>query len=139
MNDCCNKKMSGANLRDTETRRVLLTILHESTKPLAPPEIVTLCHTAGRNANKTTIYRDLSAMERAGIVQRVIVSDRKQYFELTERGHHHHFICLECNAVEDILLDELDLSKQEASLAQKRGFSVFQHSLEFFGLCKMCQ
>ena len=131
--------MSGADLRDTQTRQVLLGILHESTKPLAPPEIVDLCHKAGRNVNKTTIYRDLSALEKAKIVHRVIVSDRKQYFELTERGHHHHFICLECNEVEDILLDEIDLSRQEVLLARDKGFSVFRHSLEFFGLCKVCK
>lgn len=139
MNECCNEKMIGADLRETETRRVLLGLLHESTKPLAPPEIVALCHKAGRKVNKTTIYRDLSALEQAGIVQRVIVSDRKQYFELTERGHHHHFICLECNEVEDILINESDLSRQETLLADQKGFSVFRHSLEFFGLCKLCK
>lgn len=138
MHDCCAPKLSDAALRDTETRRVLLAILHDSAGPLATPEIVARCHKAGRKANKTTIYRDLAAMEQAGIVYRVIVSDRKQYFELTERGHHHHFICLECDRVEDILLDELDLARQETHLAKERGFSVFRHSLEFFGLCKMC-
>lgn len=130
--------MSDAALRETETRRVLLGILHDSAGPLAAPEIIARCHKAGRKANKTTIYRDLLALERAGIVYRVILSDRKQYFELTERGHHHHFICLECHTVEDILLDERDLERQEALLAEQKGFSVFRHSLEFFGLCKLC-
>lgn len=138
MNDCCRTKLSAAALRDTETRRVLLAILHESVGPLATPEIVARCHKAGRKANKTTVYRDLTVMEQAGIVHRVIVSDRKQYFELTERDHHHHFVCLECHKVEDILLDERDLVKQEVRLAKQRGFSVSRHSLEFFGLCKTC-
>lgn len=138
MNDCCRPKLSDAALRDTETRRVLLSVLHDATGPLATPDIVSQCHKAGRKANKTTIYRDLAAMERAGIVRRVIVSDRKQYFELTERGHHHHFICLECEKVEDILLDEFDLATQEQRLTKENGFSIYRHSLEFFGLCKMC-
>lgn len=138
MHDCCRPKLSAAALRDTETRRVLLALLHDSPGPLSTPEIIDQCHKAGRRANKTTIYRDLAAMERAGIVYRVIVSDRKQYFELTERGHHHHFVCLECDQVEDIFLDELDLAKQEIHLAKQKGFSVIRHSLEFFGLCKMC-
>lgn len=125
-------------MRETATRKVLLQVLHAATAPLSPPDIVKRCHAAGRKANKTTIYRDLSAMEKAGIVHRVIVSDRKQYFELSERGHHHHLICLECDQVEDILLDERDLAQQEAFLAHQKGFSVFRHSLEFFGLCKMC-
>ena len=130
--------MSGAALRSTKTRQALLTALHEAAGPLAPPEIVALCHEAGRKANKTTIYRDLAALERAGIVERVIVSDRKQYFELTERGHHHHFVCLECDTVEDILLDEADFLKQGERLAEQSGFSILRHSVEFFGRCRMC-
>jgi Fe2+ or Zn2+ uptake regulation protein len=41
--------------------------------------------------------------------------------------------------VEDILIDEFDLSRQEALLVEQKGFSVLRHSLEFFGLCKMCK
>ena len=138
MPECCHQKMSRAELRSTETRELLLMLLHEATGPIAPPDIVTLCHEAGRKANKTTIYRDLAALEQAGIVHRVIVSDRKQYFELTERGHHHHLICTECSAVEDVLLDESDFLKQGKSLAKESGFSILRHSLEFFGRCKLC-
>ena len=138
MNDCCRPKLSDAALRETETRRVLLSILHDSSGPLAAPEIVARCHQAGRKANKTTIYRDLTLLEEAGVIHRVIVSDRKQYFELAEREHHHHLVCLGCDAVEDVLLDEVALVRQEARLAKERGFSVSRHSLEFFGLCKAC-
>lgn len=138
MHDCYRLKLSDAALRDTKTRRTLLLVLHGATGPLSTPEIIDRCHRAGRKANKTTIYRDLRRMEESGIVCRVIVSDRKQYFELVERGHHHHLICLECDQIEDIFLDELDLAKQEVQLTQERGFSVFRHSLEFFGICRMC-
>lgn len=138
MHECCQSKLIAATLRETETRRVLLAILHASPRPLAPPEITAQCHQFGRKANKTTIYRDLAALERVGIIHRVIVSDRKQYFELTERGHHHHFICLKCDLVEDIVLDEGDLAEQQTQLAQQKGISVLRHSLEFFGLCKLC-
>ena len=138
MNDCCVKKLSGADLRNTETRAVLLTLLHNAVGPLSPPEIVALCHKAGRKVNKTTIYRDLARLEEAGVVERVIVSDRKQYFELTEKGHHHHFVCMECHQVEDIRIDESEILKQEKALARHNGFSILQHSFEFFGLCKTC-
>ncbi|MFZ1626210.1 MAG: transcriptional repressor [Candidatus Moraniibacteriota bacterium] len=138
MNECCNKKMSIANLRDTETRRVLLALLHNSAKPLAPPEIVSLCHKAGRSVNKTTIYRDLSAMEQAGIVQRVIVSDRKQYFELTERGHHHHLICTSCDQIQDIELEEESVLKRAKDIGKRLGFAISSHAVEFYGVCRTC-
>lgn len=138
MLESCIEKMARSDLRETATRRSVLRILHETAIPLAAPDIVLRCHAAGRPANKTTIYRDLVSLERAGVIRRVILSDRKQHFELTERGHHHHFVCLECDRVEDILVDEHNLEKQATHLAQQKGFSVYRHSLEFFGLCKMC-
>lgn len=139
MDTCCEQKLSKADLRKTETRSVLLALLHEASGPLAPPDIVRLCHKAGRKVNKTTIYRDLATLEGAGIIERVIVSDRKQYFELAERTHHHHFVCLECDRVEDIALDESSFVRQGERLAEESGFSVLRHSLEFFGLCKTCR
>lgn len=130
--------MKNSDLRQTETRRVLLEILHRASGPLAPPEIVVLCHRAGRKANKTTIYRDLAAMERAGVVRKVIVSDRKQYFELTERGHHHHLICTSCDHIQDIELEEEAVLKRAKDIGKRLGFAISSHAVEFYGLCRAC-
>jgi len=139
MNDCCNKKMLDAGLRETETRRILLAILHDSVGPLAPPEIVARCHKAGRKVNKTTVYRDLATMEKAGIIHRVIVSDRTQYFELTERGHHHHFVCTKCEVIRDVVLEEASILSMARNTGKKIGFSISTHAFEFYGRCRTCQ
>lgn len=138
MIDSCSEQLKKSDLRQTETRRILLELLHQAPGPLAPPEIVTLCHQAGRKANKTTIYRDLATMERAGIIRKVIVSDRKQYFELTERGHHHHLICTLCDHIQDIDLDEESVLKRAEQLGDKLGFLIQSHAVEFYGLCRSC-
>lgn len=135
----CLKKLESHRLRRTATRTAILEILHAATSPLSPPAIVERCHEAGRRANKTTIYRDLEAMEQAGIVHRVMVSDRSQYFELTERGEHHHVVCVACDKVEDIVLDDdpAFIKRWERAAADK-GFSVLQSSTRFLGTCKQC-
>ncbi|MFA9262290.1 MAG: Fur family transcriptional regulator [Undibacterium sp.] len=138
MDEYCSQKMSQAELRGTETRRVLLSVLHTAAGPLAPPAIVALCHEAGRKVNKTTIYRDLAMMEKAGIVHRVIVSDRKQYFELTERGHHHHFICTGCEVIQDVDLDENFVLAKAKKAGKRIGFSIVTHAFEFYGRCAEC-
>lgn len=139
MIDTCNEQMKKNDLRQTETRRVLLDILHQASGPLAPPDIVALCHQAGRKANKTTIYRDLTAMEQAGIIRKVIVSDRKQYFELTERGHHHHFVCVGCDSVQDVAIEDAGLLAQAKRLSKRLQFTVEEHTVEFYGHCVSCQ
>ncbi|MGB3072693.1 MAG: Fur family transcriptional regulator [Candidatus Moraniibacteriota bacterium] len=138
MLDTCSEKLAARSLRQTDTRLVLLDILHKATGPLAPPEIVSLCHKAGRKANKTTVYRDLATMEASGIVRKVIVSDRKQYFELTERGHHHHLICMACERIQDIDLEEGVVLKRAAEISQKVGFAISSHAVEFYGHCASC-
>ena len=138
MIDSCSEQLKKSDLRQTETRRVLLELLHQASGPLAPPEIVTLCHQAGRKANKTTIYRDLAAMERAGILRKVIVSDRRQYFELTERGHHHHFICNECEEISDVIIDEKSIMEKATRIGERIGFTIAAHAMEFYGTCRRC-
>lgn len=135
----CLKKLEAKELRPTKNREVILRVLHEAKRPLAPPEVVKECHRLGRQANKTTIYRELEQMEKAGVVQKVMVSDRKQYFELTERDHHHHLVCVKCEKIEDIFLEEHDFEHQTKVLAHEKQFSVLHHSLEIFGFCNTCQ
>ncbi|MFZ1654338.1 MAG: Fur family transcriptional regulator [Candidatus Moraniibacteriota bacterium] len=138
MIDTCSAKLAQNRIRPTETRQVILAILHAAVSPLSPPDIVTRCHAAGRRANKTTIYRDLVRMEGVGVVRKVIVSDRKQYFELTERGHHHHFVCTSCEKIHDVDLEEDAVLKRAKQIGKKSGFMISSHALEFFGRCADC-
>lgn len=139
MLNTCLKQLEAGEYRRTKTREVILTILHEAAGPLSPQVILTACHQAGRKANKTTIYRDLEVMERAGIIRRVMVSDRSQYFELTERGHHHHLVCTSCQMVQDIQINDQGLIRQVNDIGKKLHFVIAEHAVEFYGLCRSCQ
>lgn len=139
MLDTCLKQLEAGEYRRTKTREVILTILHEAAGPLSPQDILAACHMAGRRANKTTIYRDLEVMEGAGIIRRVMVSDRSQYFELTERGHHHHLVCTACQTVQDIHINDQSLIRQAEDIGKKMKFTIAEHAVEFYGLCQFCQ
>lgn len=134
----CLKKLESQELRRTKNREVILNVLHKAKGPLAPPEIVEGCHALGRQVNKTTVYRELERMEQAGVVQKVILSDRKQYFELTERGHHHHLVCTSCDEMQDITIEDARLIAQAEIIGKKYNFLITTHAIEFFGLCKQC-
>lgn len=139
MLDTCIQQLKTGAFRQTETRTVILTILHKATGPLTPITILTQCHAVGRKANKTTIYRDLEALEQAGIVRRVMVSDRVQYFELTELGHHHHFVCTHCHHIQDVVIQDQGLVAQAKRAGAKLHFAISEHTVEFYGLCRACQ
>ena len=126
-------------LRLTKTRRAMIALFLREHTPLSVPQILAELSAQMIRVNKTTVYRELETLETLSIVESVKLEDRKQYFELATRDHHHHFVCIECEEIEDVLLDECDLERQEGILARKNGFSVLRHSLEFFGLCKLCR
>lgn len=139
MLDTCLKQLEAGEYRRTKTREVILTILHQAAGPLSPQAVLMACHAAGRQANKTTIYRDLEVLEKAGIIRRVMVSDRSQYFELTERGHHHHLVCTSCQMAQDIHINDQGLIRQVDDIGKKLHFIIVEHAVEFYGLCRSCQ
>ena len=120
-----------AALRDvryrlTKRRRALIIALFQSQTPLPVSDILVRMAKDGVSINKTTAYRELATLERLGSVTRVPMSDRKQYFELSSRDHHHHLVCIGCERVEDILVDESAIVEQEKRAASEYRFRAVQ-------------
>lgn len=127
------------HLRLTQSRVVLLDILFSEKDPLSAAHILEKLSERENDVNKTTVYRALEQFEERGIVRGVQLGDRTKYYELASRDHHHHLVCVQCECVEDIDMDETTLSREEKKVSQERGFTILRHSLEFFGICKRCQ
>ncbi len=133
------RRIREAGLRMTSTRKVFLEILFRGQKPLSAKEILNELWRAKREVNKTTVYREIESFEKIGIVRRIQLGERSTYYELALLDHHHHLVCLECDQIEDIDIDEHGLLKQEQKIITERHFRVIRHALEFFGLCRRCQ
>jgi len=128
-----------AGLRVTSTRKAFLLVLASSRRPLSAKEIREALSQSGRAVNKTTVYREIESLENIGVVKSIQFGERSSYYELTETAHHHHLVCLQCDRIEDIDIDEQSLVKQEQQMIADRLFRVVRHSLEFFGVCYRCQ
>lgn len=130
---------SACGVRLTKTRQALARLFAHTRTPLSVPDILIALCAKGRKVNKTTIYRELERMQRLGIVASTQLGDRKQYYELALRDHHHHLVCMRCEKVEDIEVNEAELVREEQNASKQKQFMVLRHSLEFFGLCQQCQ
>lgn len=126
-------------LRLTKTRKALVEVFLSDEAPLSVRDILCKLQEVRIMVNKTTVYRELEKLQTRGIIDVVRLKDRKQYYELASREHHHHLVCLQCEQVEDVDMDEAKLLAEEKIVSRERGFIVLRHSLEFFGLCKRCQ
>lgn len=90
-----------------------------------------------RKINEVTIYRTLLSLEESGILKKVDLRKNSSYFELNN-DHHHHIVCTKCNKIEDF--ENTDLEKIIGRVVEKSSkfINIKEHSLELFGLCRMC-
>lgn len=84
-----------------------------------------------------TVYRILDELSEAGVVSRIFMSDRKQYYFLCPNSdHHHHFVCEACRRVEDVELCGMDDVARD--LSRRSGARVTSHILQINGICAAC-
>lgn len=138
--DIVSTRLRHADQRYTSRRRQLVEILVAGDGPMTIPQILE----ADRSLAQSSVYRNLSVFEEAGVVVRIVTSDDFARYELTEdlTGHHHHLICATCGDVADFSLGESvesDLEGALRSAAREARFDVDHHRLDLVGVCTDCQ
>ena len=83
-----------------------------------------------------TIYRNLKLLKQEGVISELDLTGTLSRFDGNAQNHY-HFRCEQCGYIFDV--DESVNKESDARLAQKTGFKVSHHRLEFRGLCKDCQ
>lgn len=126
--------------RLTGTRRAIVEALAAADRPLSIPEILE----SSQGLAQSSVYRNLSLLERAGVVARVVTTDEWARYELSEEltGHHHHLMCSKCGAVNDVRVPddvEADLDRALEILAARAGFALQHHRLDLIGVCSACR
>ncbi|MDP9405418.1 MAG: transcriptional repressor, partial [Actinomycetota bacterium] len=91
---------------------------------------------AGEAVGLTTVYRTLTALADAGLVD-VLPRDGEQTFRRCGDVHHHHLVCEACNRVEELSADEVERWVSDA--AARHGFAVTGHRADIFGVCADCR
>lgn len=125
-------------MRSTSVKDTLLSLLEKERQPLSAPAIVEWFARAGKGVNKTSIYRAIEYGIASGVIAEVLIDGTCRYFELADRAHHHHAICTQCGAVEDISFDDESIIESVKKQKALKGFVIQRHSMDFFGLCKKC-
>jgi len=91
----------------------------------------------GEEIGLATVYRVLTQFETAGLVERHHFESGQAVFELSEKGHHDHIVCVSCGKVEEFY-DEL-IETRQREVASEKGYQVTDHSLTLYGKCPDCQ
>jgi len=124
-----------AGLRVTEPRRAVLIALgerpHASAEDLFQAVVETVPGTSLQS-----VYNALSDFTDAGLVRRIEPAGRPGLFERRVADNHHHLICSECGAVQDV-----DCAVGSAPCLEpvdSHGFAVQVAEVTFWGVCPDC-
>lgn len=126
--------------RYTTGRRALVGLLATSSRPLSISEIETHVPEIPRSS----AYRHLSDLQRAGVVRRIAASDEFARFEMAEDflHHHHHLLCSSCGQVIDVTPTpafERTVTRMVNELSADQGFTATSHALDVIGHCANCR
>jgi Fe2+ or Zn2+ uptake regulation protein len=92
---------------------------------------------------RSSAYRHLVDLQKAGVVRRLAAGDEFARFELAEdlTEHHHHLLCTGCGRVIDVTPThdfERMVSRMVDQLAAQEGFEATSHALDITGRCADC-
>src|SRR5258706_2649435 len=99
--EAIKQSLEGSGLRCTPQRYGVMAFLMEHTGHPTAAEIFEAVNRRDPRSSRATIYNNLRALVRAGLVREVAVEGRAARFDA--RGmRHHHFVCDRCGRVEGL-------------------------------------
>lgn len=126
------KELKQKGLRVTTPREKILSVFSAECQPMNAESI----HAQLKSIDLVTIYRTLTSFEKCGILRKVDLHKDSTYYELNH--HHHHIVCTSCGVIEAFESCDIKKLTQKVVLQSSRFKTIQDHSLEFFGVCKIC-
>jgi Fur family peroxide stress response transcriptional regulator len=124
------------NRRETRQREAVLNVLRNTDTHPTADWIYDEVRKIMPNISKGTVYRNLKILQEMREITELNLSGTMSRYE-GRQANHYHFRCEKCGRVFD--LDEPVNCELDKKVAQKTGFRVLYHQLEFRGLCRDCQ
>jgi len=132
------QNLKEVGLKVTLPRIKILSILDNSSeRHMSAEDVYKALLDANEEVGLATVYRVLTQFEQAGMVVRHHFEGGHSVFELDEGEHHDHLVCLKCGKVREFTDDTIE--QRQHDIATRAGFTLQDHSLYLYGVCKACQ
>lgn len=120
-----------AGLKITSPRLKILEVLEASEeRHLSAEGVYKALMLAGEEFGLATVYRVLTQFEHAGLVTRHNFEGGTSVFELADRTHHDHMVCLDTGTVVEFYDEKIEELQQE--IAERHGYAIEDHSLVLY-------
>lgn len=125
-------------LKMTDQRRTMVRAALEQQGHFTAEELHRALSHEGEAVSLATVYRGLSVLEEASLVEGHDFADgTRRYERAVGREHHDHMVCLDCRAVIEFTNERIEALQQE--VVDDHGFSMADHSLTLFVHCNAWQ
>ena len=135
------QELHSHNYKLTPQREATVRVLLEHEQDhLSAEDVYLLLKEKSPEIGLATVYRTLELLNDLQIIHKLNFGDGVARYEFRAEGaerHHHHLICVECGAVDEIMEDLL--KNVEHKVEEDFKFKILDHRLIFHGICHRCQ
>ena len=129
-----DQQLKEAGLKVTSPRLKVLEVLKASPdQHVSAEELYKMMIEQDEEIGLATIYRVLNQFDDAGIVTRHHFEGGKSVFELSDKHHHDHLVCLKCGRV--IEFEDEVIEERQLQVSKKYNIKLTHHSLYLYGEC----
>ena len=129
-----NETLKDAGLKVTHPRTKILDVLQSNPGThLSADEIHNKLVDHNESIGLATVYRVLTQLELAGLIQKNQFSDNQSSYEI-KKQHHDHLICTKCGKIIEFMNDDLEALQEKISDTYK--FRLDSHVMTLFGVCR---
>ena len=128
-------KMSTSKPEITKRQEQLLNELKRCSDELSGQELHRKLHKGEKTMGLTTVYRNLQALVKQGLIRSRHLPNGEVLYAPVERDIH-HLTCVSCGEttrLEGCPVKTVDISKKVSNK-----FELLFHTLEYFGICQNC-
>ncbi len=130
-------KLKEAGLKVTHSRCKILEIFQSSPEEhYTADKLKDLLVDSGETIGLATIYRVLTQLEMANLIQKNNFDDNQSAYEI-KKSHHDHLICTKCGDIIEFVNEDLEVLQE--NISQKYNFSLTSHVMTLFGVCEKCR
>jgi Fur family transcriptional regulator, ferric uptake regulator len=127
----------GPAVRPTRQRAAISALLDRTEDFRTAQEIHDQLRRNGDSIGLTTVYRTLQALADSGAVDVLrTATGEAMYRRCATAGHHHHLVCRQCGTTVEI--KDPAAESWIRKVAERHRFSELSHTVDIFGLCRVC-
>jgi Fur family ferric uptake transcriptional regulator len=119
--------------RDTQQRRAIRAAIERIDRPLSPREILVCAQEECSSLGIATVYRTVKNGLEQDWLRAVELPGEPPRYEISGKGHHHHFQCRACDRVY-----ELEGCPDGLHGLTPPGFALESHEVVLYGRCAAC-